>query len=609
MNSRALLRAVAASSREPQNAIAEAVERFLDDGSRAALCVHAETGVGKTLAYGAPAALAASRGHKVVISTHTVQQLGQVLDALREVAAAVPDAATVARRLGRANFLSSRRIAQVLANRDDLDEDARALLDSARRHAGLIDDFERDHGELPVPRADLCLTSSCTDQAAYDRQREESDAASIVVQTHAMSVLDAVRGDTSADLLIFDEADTLPLAAAGFAEARVTPFDLMAVQDRHAPHDLAAAVDAFETWAGRAVGAAGVVFKQDHPEAAVHAEAVRRALPGPETEHVRDLRRALGAFVRLDPTKRYRGAAVVAMRGGHAFQVLALDPGRALRRIFAGRKALFVSATLVVGSGGLEPFLRTVGAEDLDGARDRLRVDLAKFGSMTFALADREVPAPFDEDGERSSAFDDYAAAVVRQALSEGGRTLVLAPSFADVDALNRRIEGLAAHRRGEALAARLEEFVATPNAALATPSAWAGTDLPGLLSHVVILRIPFPPREAGRTELLRRLLETRGYDPGQAERILLAQGRRHALRRLAQGVGRGIRGPEDRVKVWIADPRFPLPDTLVRDPRRLLNQGLAARNSDFAGAFPRRFAEAYEEATIVSRETEPTLG
>ena len=110
-----------------------------------------------------------------------------------------------------------------------------------------------------------------------------------------------------------------------------------------------------------------------------------------------------------------------------------------------------MSATLAVGSGGLEPFLRTVGAENLDGARDRLRVDLAKFGSMSFALANREVPAPFEEDGERASAFDDYAAAVVRQALSEGGRALVLAPSFADVDALNRRIEGLVAQppRRG----------------------------------------------------------------------------------------------------------------------------------------------------------------
>ncbi|MCY4468675.1 MAG: hypothetical protein OXC08_08120 [Thiotrichales bacterium] len=609
MNSRALLRAVAASSREPQNAIAEAVERFLDDGSRAALCVHAETGVGKTLAYGAPATLAASRGRKVVISTHTTQQLGQVLAALREVAGAVTGAVPVARRLGRANFLSSGRIARVLANRDDLDEDDRALLGAARRHAGLIDDFERDHGALPVPRADVCLTSSCTDQAAWERQREDSDAAGIVVQTHAMSVLDAVRGEVDADLLIFDEADTLPSAAAGFAEARVTPFDLMAVQDQRAPRGLARAVDAFEAWAGGIVGAAGVVFKQDHPEAAVHAGAVRRALPGPETEHVRDLRRALGAFVRLDSTKRYRGAAVVAMRDGHAFQVLALDPGRVLRRTFAGRKALFVSATLAVGSGGLEPFLRTVGAEDLDGARDRLRVDLAKFGSMSFALADRAVPAPFDGDGERAPAFDDYAAAIVRRALSEGGRTLVLAPSFADVDALNRRIEGLVAHRRGEALAAYLEGFVAAPNAALATPAAWAGTDLPGLLSHVVILRIPFPPPEAGRAELLRRLLEARGYDPGQAERILRAQGRRDALRRLAQGLGRGIRGPEDRVKVWIADPRFPLPDTLVRDPRRLLNQGLAAHNGDLSGAIPRRFAEAYEGATIVSRDPEPASG
>ena len=597
MNCIDLLRAVAPARREPQDAIARGIERFLASGSQLR-CVNAETGVGKTLGYAVPAALAASRGSRVVVSTHTTQQLDQISKTLLRITDALPTPIAVARRLGRANYLSRGRIARVLANRDDMDGEARAQLTAAREHAGLIDDFERDNGPLPLPHSDLCLTSSCTDQQAYDAQRVRTGQAAIVVQTHAMSVLDAVRGCVDADVVIYDEADALPSAAAGFAEARVSPLDLAAVQERHAPPGLAGAVDAFEAWAERTLDGGKVAFKQNASGAVRHARAIRAALAGLDAEHARDLHRALGAFIKLDTDAWYRGAAVVATEGGHAFEVLALDPGRILRRTCDGRKTLFVSATLAVGSNDFEPFLRSVGADRLPGIHDPLRADMHDFGSMAFSLAERGIPAPFT-DGERDPAFDDYAASVVRRAMTEGGRVLALVPSFADVEEMARRIGGIIAHRRGERLAVHLETLESSPNGVLVTPSAWAGTDLPGLLGHVVIVRIPFPPPNAGRTELLRRLLQAKGYD-GNAEGILRARDRRDALRRLAQGLGRGIRTPDDRVKVWIADPRFPLPDTLARNPRLLLSQGLAARNRDLSGAIPRRFVHAYESANVI---------
>ena len=602
MNAVALLRAVAPDPRAPQNYIAEEIEAFLDSGRRT-MCVNAETGVGKTFAYAAPAVLAAGRGRKVVVSTHTTQQLDQAAGALRRLAAAAAAPISVARRLGRANFLSPGRIARILANRRDLDEDDRALLAAARAHAGLIDDFESDRGALPVPRADVCLTASCSDQRAYDAQREEAGAAAIVAQTHAMSILDAVRGAVDADIAIYDEGDALPAAAAGFAESRVTPLDLAAAAHRRDFPGLDGAVSAFEEWAAGAVGKGKAVFKQHAPEAAEHARAIRAVLEGPEDEHVRDMRRALDRFVRLDPAQPWRCAAVAAAPGGHAFQVLALDPARVLRRTYEGRQTLFVSATLSAGSGGdapdYAPFLRSVGGEARDAAGPR--VEIEDFGAMTFVLADRRAPLPFGKDGDRTRdpAFDDHAARIVRAAMAEGGRALVLAASFADVEELAARIDGLLAHRRGEPLAACLDRLRSDPRGALATPSAWAGTDLPGLLDHVVILRVPFPPPDAARAGLLCRLLKSRGYDGGAAQRILRQRDRLDTVRRLAQGLGRGVRAPEDRVKVWIADPRFPLPDTLARDPRRSLGQKREARYRDLAGAIPGRFVEAYEQAAV----------
>lgn len=604
MNAVDLLRRATPSVRPAQDYIAESIERFLA-GERPVGCVNAGTGVGKTLAYGAPAVLAASVGRRVVVSTHTTQQLEQVLAAVRSLAAALPAPVAVARRLGRANFLSPGRISRILVNRDNLDEDGRAVLKEARAHAGLIDDFEAAYGPLPVARSDVCLTSSCGHRGAWERQRVDTEDADIVVQTHAMSVLDAVRGEVHADIGVYDEGDALPSAAAGFAEARVTPLDLIAVRERHAPVGLDAAVAAFEAWAEDAVGEDGVAFKENAAEAVGHAKAIRQALAEVDSEDARDLRRALSAFVNLDPARPWRGAAVVAAPLGHAFEVLALEPGRVLSRTYDGRKTLFVGATLALGSDGFEPFLRSVGAHRFAGVSGP-RAEPENFGSIAFLLADRTVPPPFGEDGKREPAFDDYAAGMVRAAAAEGGRVLVLAPSFADVEETVRRVPEAFAHRRGDSLSACLHRFRSNPNGVLVTPAAWAGTDLPGLLDHVVILRVPFPPPEAARTELLGRLLRSRGYGGANAEDILRRANYREALRRLAQGFGRGVRAPDDRVKVWVADPRFPLPDTLVLNPRLLTGQGRAERHRELKHAIPPRFEEAWGEAEIFPSDFHP---
>ena len=74
-----------------------------------------------------------------------------------------------------------------------------------------------------------------------------------------------------------------------------------ASRSRHALPRLGEAVAECEAWAGAATQCAdGVVFKHDDAEALRHAEAIRAALAGPETEHVRDLRRSLSRFIGPD---------------------------------------------------------------------------------------------------------------------------------------------------------------------------------------------------------------------------------------------------------------------------------------------------------------------
>jgi hypothetical protein len=68
---------------------------------------------------------------------------------------------------------------------------------------------------------------------------------------------------------------------------------------------------------------------------------------------------------------------------------------------------------------------------------------------------------------------------------------------------------------------------------------------------------------------VLTEALEGRGMSKADARSILASEGRADAMRRFTQGMGRFIRAADDHCTMWIADPRFPLPGSMVIDLRR----------------------------------------
>lgn len=68
-----------------------------------------------------------------------------------------------------------------------------SLLDALARWPGVISDFVEAYGELPVARSLVCLTAACTTQehAACQLMRGAAAAAQIVVQTHALTLIEA----------------------------------------------------------------------------------------------------------------------------------------------------------------------------------------------------------------------------------------------------------------------------------------------------------------------------------------------------------------------------------------------------------------------------------
>src|SRR3546814_21093841 len=61
---------------------------------------------------------------------------------------------------------------------------------------------------------------------------------------------------------------------------------------------------------------------------------------------------------------------------------------------------------------------------------------------------------------------------------------------------------------------------------------------------------------------MLRHVLRET-MDEKAISNYLFAVGANQMRRKLRQGIGRGIRRPNDSVKLWLLDPRFPLPATL----------------------------------------------
>lgn len=605
-----LLAAAGLQARAEQVALARELAETLQPRTATAVAVQAATGVGKTWVAAHAALAAALEGRRVVCSTQTVLLRAQTCATIdRALRAACPDTAhrpVLAERRGRADYPSATRTLRLryaLADRG-APRDQIELLDALAGWTGPIAEFVAANDELPVPHSLVCLTAMCpaAEQTAYLAQRDAAAAARIVVQTHALTLIEARFGRLHADLVLFDEADTLPDVAASAVEMRLPLDDIAALAERVGA-EIAAPLAVFRR---RAEGAAGILWRDGSlaDAARATAAALRAAAAAADphlAEMLRDTADDLAGFASIEAPNS--GAALVNEPAvGTMLAVAAIDAAAWLGAALKGRQTVLMSATL----GRHEE-------DDLAGSCRRLgfwdvrQVAIAprRFGDMQFRLADRAAPLPLS-DGAPQPAFFDYAADMVRQAAATG-RTLVLCASYADADEMARRLPADAIiQHRGDRLAPQVARFCSSPHAVLVTPAAWVGLDLPYLVDNVVILRLPIPRPDPLREEVLAGALARRGRSDVDARAVLRAAAQAETMRRLTQGMGRGIRAADDRCTVWVADPRFPLPGGMTTDLRHRLAVDATMGRNELAKAIPRRFrvgaASAYERARIVAR-------
>jgi len=299
--------------------------------------------------------------------------------------------------------------------------------------------------------------------------------------------------------------------------------------------------------------------------------------------------------------------SLTPVREDPCLQVVPLHGQRVVSRMWGrGREGVrepmadavvFTSATLgLPGREGWDAYASMawtlgVGKDAVEVETDLCRrIEPTLFGRPSFVWADPKAPR-MTAEGKMTDAGAAYAAhgvataAGTRHPARGTSRQLVLTTSFADADRIASALPEELRHRtvvrtRDVSLAKAVTKWLLLHDGILVTPGAFEGLDLPGLVDHLHLPRLPFPPRpEAGN---------------GQDD---FAWMRRDMMQTFRQGVGRAIRGKNDDPTIWVTDTRVPPPDAVLARHRKFPQ---ARAQASYLGAFPARFRRAMDKGALL---------
>ena len=255
------------------------------------------------------------------------------------------------------------------------------------------------------------------------------------------------------------------------------------------------------------------------------------------------------------PPESYRAGWIRITRGGVSLNLTPVDIAEDFQRLAGETEAtwVFASATLSM-DGDLHHFARRLGLEEV---RELIVSSPYDYEHNTLLYVPRNLPVP----GRTAEGFTEAVLdAALPVAAAAGGRAFFLFTSYRALDEARARLSGdrnwrdrFVAQGAGRPRDLLLEEFRRRGDCLLlGTRSFWQGVDVRGAdLILVVIDRLPFEAPSNPVYQARRKAVLARGGDP--FNEISLPE----AVLALKQGVGRLVRGEDDRGVVMICDPRL----------------------------------------------------
>ncbi len=609
-----LARAKGFEYRAEQREMAVAVARALEESRH--LVIEAGTGVGKSLAYLAPAILhAIEQKRKAVVSTYTINLQEQLIykdiPILQKV---LPVEFEAMLWKGRQNYLCPKRLERALGNAGELfttpekEELERIREWSLTTREGTLSDFDVEPDPAVWAQVcseqHLCTAKSCGEdrRCFYQNARKRLLTAQVVVMNHTLFFMNLGEPDPrqpgyifANDFVIFDEAHTLEGVASRHIGVSVSQPGLRSTLHRlYNPQSKKGLLTILRNPEGvRTV--ANLLEESDRFFAEIEQRSdfrkgreyrvrepglVEDPLTGKLAElqelavqeirklkdeslkaelqeygrRVRDARLGLLSFLKQEE----EGSVYWVEKTGKqslSLNVAHVDMAPHLRRLLfrEGHCCVAASATLSVGGKELAYFRQRVGADGVEARQVGSPFDYEK-QMKVFVV--KNMPDPRDIK---------YEAAVARQiehftALSKG-RAFVLFTSYKLMQAIALRLKPVFAKEKwnllvqGEGLPRHrlLDEFKKDNRHVLfGTDSFWSGVDVPGEALSNVI--ITRLPFAAPEHPLTEARLEAIQERGGDPfSEYSLPE----AILKLRQGVGRLIRTRSDRGMIVILDSRI----------------------------------------------------
>ena len=432
----------------------------------------------------------------------------------------------------------------------------------------------------------------------------------VVVTNHALLAIDAITGIPvlpEHDVVVVDEGHELVDRVTAVATAELLALAISAaarrctklVDDRDVDA-LEASADAFTgamselspgrweripepmnavlaairdtAWTCRsAVGLVKASMTATDPEAAAARTAAVALL-----DEVHDTAvRVLVAFDQPDLAKR-RDVVWLARNestGTSSLKVAPLSVGGLLQQnLFDAATVVLTSATLALG-GSFDGVARQWGLPAENHARSDTATATGKQAPSDVSgprWSSLDVGSPFAHASSgilyvakhlpppgRDGLVEAYLAEIEGLVAAAGGRTLGLFSSMraakTAAEAMRERLDTPVLCQGDDSTGALITKFAADESTSLfGTLSLWQGVDVPGRsLSLVILDRIPFPRPDDPLLVARQRAVEAAGGNG------FLTVAANHAALLLAQGVGRLLRGVDDRGVIAVLDPRL----------------------------------------------------
>ena len=572
--------------RAGQLEMAEAVGRTLEEGGT--LLVEAGPGTGKTFGYLVPSILL---GKRVVVSTGTKNLQEQIffkdLPLLQDI---LPQGVKAVYMKGRENYLCLRRLEAFLRQPSFAFAEEERFLKEIIKWAEETERGDRSElGSLPeefplwkriCSHRDHCLGTECPYFKAcfITRMRQEAAEAALLVVNHHLLFADLTVREVGAEVIprylrvVFDEAHQLEEVATQYFGVRVSSYQWeelvrdarVGLQDSELSRDLLTHISE----ASRAIffaflrGRERCRIEGVPPEAKEafcalqgHLERLRGRLrrgEGPEFEAL--LRRSLELEGALDFVLQGDDPDYVfwcEVRGKGVFlHASPLTVSKELkRRLYPRVKSLiFTSATLTTG-GTFDHFKERLGIER---STELLIPSPFDFRRQAVIYIPPGLPDPNSPEFVREAAT--AIEAILR--LTEG-RAFVLFTSYDHMYRVHSLLRGrlpfpllLQGERSKRELLDRFRREISS--VLFATSSFWEGVDVKGeALSCVIIDRLPFDPPNDPVLEARCERISREGGNPFSQYQLP------EAIITLRQGLGRLIRGRDDRGVLCILDNRL----------------------------------------------------